>query len=262
MNFGKMRIKNLLFAVLCIVLISCNEESTSDIDIYVVDCKVNYEQSQLLVDRFNTIRQANGIPMLYHDTILDNICRFLVTNKSYIQENGTFREDSVRQLLYENGIIDYQFSINVVSDKDTSELFDSYLLTNDFCTSYIGYLKYANKHIIVKTKSYLTFVNWYIEGHCDVIDGFSNETTAKCYTDSVACTLRATKSGKYYCQFCDHIPLIGENLVKLKRFEMQKVVPDVTDLTQDFFDLVIGTIDVDKCFVITDENMKRLAVLK
>lgn len=257
-----MRIKNLLFAVLSIVLVSCNTDYTSDIDIYVADCKVNYEQSQLLVDRLNTIRQANGIPLLYHDTILDNICRFLVTNKSYIQKNGSFREDSVRQLLYENGIIDYQFSINVVPDKDTSELFNSYLLSNDFCTSHIGYLTYANKHIIVKTNSYLTFVNWFAKVHSDVIDGFSNETTAKCYTDSVACTLRTTKSGRYYCQFCDHIPLIGENLVKLKRFEMQTVVSNVADSTQEFFDLVIGTKDVDKCFVITDEKLKRLAVLK
>lgn len=262
MKFRIMRIKNLLFAFLSILLVSCNADLTSGIDIYVADCKVNYEQSQLLVDRINATRQENGIPLLYHDTILDNICRFLVTNKSYIQKNGTFREDSVRQLFYEKGIIDYQFSINVVPDKDTSELFNSYLLSNDFCTSRIGYLTYANKHIIVKTNNYLTFVNWFAVVRSDVIDGFSNETTAKVYTDSVACTLRTTKSGRYYCQFCDHIPMTGENLAKLKRFEMQTVVSNVADSTQDFFNYVIGTKDVDKYFVITDDKMKRLAVLK
>lgn len=256
-----MKIRNLLLGALCIIVVSCNADSTADIDINVADCKVDHQQSQLLVDRFNEVRQANGIPLLLHDTILDNICRLLVTNKAYLNNNTAFREDSVRQLLYVNGIIDYQFSIDVVLDKDTAALFNSFLLSDDLCTTHIGYLNYANKHIIFKTNNYLTFTKWYIQVHSSVIDGFSNDNSADVFTDSIACYLKTSKPDKYYCQFCDHIPLIEENLDKIKRFEVQAVKSNDSSSAQEMYDLVIGTKDADKSFIISDMNMKRIAVL-
>ena len=181
---------------------------------------VNHKQSKKLIDRFNMLRAMDNLESIEQDTILDNISKILLTNKTYKNSAGVYNEDSVRSLLYRNGIIDYQYEIQEVSDKDTATVFNSFLLADKFDYIRMGYYSNGNRHILLKTKSYLKFNHWLITCHSDPINGLENETSAKAYTDSVICYLKVLKPDEYYYQFYNRMPLNIDNNVEKKKVQI------------------------------------------
>lgn len=254
-----MKASYFVFVALSVFAFFCNAESISNSDKNMTDNIVNHQQSKLLIDRFNKIRQAKKMNEIVQDTTLDNICRTLITNKTYRNLDNTFNENSVRHLLYENGVIDYQYEINEVPDKDTTAIFNSFLLADDSNTIRMGYRKNANKQLLFKTKSFLQFDHWTIAAHSETLSGFNKVTEAAVITDSVICHLKTSNPGKYYYQLYNHIPLSTENLDNIKKYEVQS---GITCDNQDMYDIVIKSTDPNAFFIILNKNNERIVVIK
>lgn len=259
-----MRIIYFVLTALFTIATSCNSKSIPNSDIIVTDIGVDYQQSKILIERFNRLREINKLNRIIQDTILDDICRTLVSNWSYRNNDNSFKEDSVRKLLYEKGIIDYQYEIKEFSDKDTTAIFKSFLLDADSNCIRMGYRKYANRHILFKTVSYLQFFSWETSAHSDPISAFDHQgtmtTTFK--TDFVVCNLRTSKPGKYYYQFCNHIPSSNERLYHFNKYLVEAVSTKNKSDNQNIYDLKIRSTDHNAFFIILNKNKERIAVLK
>jgi len=251
-----MKARFFVIVALIVFTIFCNAESISNSDNNMTDIRDNHQQSKLLIERYNKIRQVKKLNNIIQDTILDNICRTLITNNKYRNIDQTFNEDSVRHLLYRSGAIDYQYEIKEVSDKDTTAIFNSFLLADDSNTIRMGYRKNANKQILFKTKSFLQFDGWGVAAHSEFMDGFKGVTETAVITDSVFCHLKTSTPGKYYYQLYNHIPLSTEKLDNIKKYEVQTVR---ASNNQNMYDLVIKSTENNVFFIISD-NEKIIAV--
>ena len=118
MKFKYVFIMTVLLAMtVCGNLLSQNNNSTQ------TNLSANHKQSKNLIDRFNKFRALENLQSIEHDTILDNVSKILLTDKTFKKSKGIYNEDSVRLLLYRSGIIDYQYEIQEISDKDTATVF-------------------------------------------------------------------------------------------------------------------------------------------
>jgi len=254
-----MEIKYFGIVVLCFFATICNSQSMTDSNIIVTDKGVNHQQSKLLIKRYNKVRQAKKMNDIIQDTALDNICRKLIKDKSYRNIDNTFKEDSIRSLLYESGLIDYQYEIKEVTDKDTTATFNSFLLAENSSKTRMGYIKNANKHILFKTKSFIKY------GYCiaheeseepQVIGGVE---TAKIKTTSVIFHIKTSVPGKYFYQLYDHIPLSTERKDTIKKYEVQssKICDNL-----NMYDIEIQSTYPNTVFLILNTNNERISVIK
>ena len=231
-------------------LLSQNNSFTTD----------NLKQSANPIDSAN-INVMDNLESIEQDTVLDNISKILLTNKAYKNSAGVYNEDSIRSLLYRNGIIDYQYEIQEISNKDTVSVFKTYTLANKSKHIRMGTYKSANKHILFKTKSYLKFDHGLGYARSDVMSAFSYETSAKVYTDSIFRYFKMLELDEYQYQFYDRIP---SSLDKMDNIGKKKVQANRGVSIYGEHDVevkAIGT-EVDMFLIISNKNDERVVVVK
>lgn len=257
-----MKAVNIFNKILIIILIPCIICSAESI-FAATQQKNNRNQSKQLIARYNKLRLKKNLPLLLHDSLLDNVATKIQLNKGYKNSKGSYKEDSIRMLLYNSGIFEYQYDLKEVLDKDTTAAFNSFLLTENSKNIRVGYKKSGNKHILFKTRSYLKFDHWYISVHSDPIDPLNSKvTTVDVKTDWAICYFKTLQAGKYYYQFSDHIPLSTDKMDNIKKFEVQTVRRDNKRATQDMYDLIIKSTKPDMFLIISNKNNERIAVAK
>ena len=204
----------ILLLTICSSLLSQNNNS---------DLSANYKQSKNLIDRFNKLRALENLQNIEYDSVLVNVGKILLTDKTFKNSMGVYDEDSVRLLFYTNGIIDYQYEIQEMSNKDTATVFKDFLLTDKHNYIRAGYYKHGNEHILLKTKSYLKLDHWLVSFHSDVMDAKKPNTEAKVYTDSILGQFKILEPNEYYCQFYYRIPLSTDNIDFIEKKKIQKI---------------------------------------
>lgn len=194
------------------------------------DFLVNHKQSELLIDRFNALRQVENLQHIEHDTVLDDIGKVLLTDKTKIYRKSTnvYNEDSVRLLFYNKGIIDYQYEIKEMSDRDTASVFKDFVLEDKWNHIRAGYYRTENRHILLKTKSYLKCVSVVGSSHCDPISptigsNLSSIQESRCYTDSLIYYFKILVPDTFYYQFHAKLPLSNEKVEEVQKKRVQMV---------------------------------------
>ncbi len=207
------------------------------------DFLVNHKQSKLLIDRFNALRKVENLQRIEHDTVLDDIGKILLTDKPKIYRKSTnvYNVDSVRLLLYNKGIIDYQYEIKEISDRDTASVFKDFIIADKWNHIRAGYYRTENRHILLKTKSYLKCVYVVGSSHCDPISptigsNLSSMQESRCYTDSLIYYFKILVPDTFYYQFHAKIPLSNEKVKEMEKNRVQ-IVPGKSSICgeYDFF---------------------------
>ena len=205
----------ILLLTICSSLLSQNNNS---------DLSANYKQSKNLIDRFNKLRTLENLQNIEYDSVLVNVGKILLTDKTFKNSTGVYDEDSVRLLFYTSGIIDYQYEIQEMSNKDTATVLKDFLLADKHNYIRAGYYKYGNKHILLKTKSYLKFDHGVGTCHSETnIDFFQNPISIPVYTDSIFGYFKILEPNEYYCQFYYRIPLSTDNIDFIEKKKIQTI---------------------------------------
>lgn len=258
-NVEKMKTRNFVIVVLCVFTIFCDAKSISNSNINMADNRDHHLQSKFLIDRYNKKRQEKKMNNIVQDTTLDNICRTLITNRTYRNTDNTFKEDSIRNLIFEGGLIDYQYEIKEVSDKDTTATFNSFLLADNSSKTRMGYIRAANKHILLKTNRFLQYDHCTYSMQTEKMDMFKKVSNSIITISDVTFYLKTPVPGKYFYQLYNHIPLSTEKVDNIKKYEVQ------TSKTCDdhaMYDIMVQSTDSNTVFIILDTNNERIAVIK
>ena len=195
----------------CIVLSSCSFNTQNN-----NKTLFDYDGNKSLFNKYNAIRVKANQNEIYHDTILDEICKVLLTNCNYKNENNEFKEDSIHSLFYRFGIIDYQYNLAYFSDNDTLSKFRDFILSDNFPFIQMGYAKEKNNHILLKTKKYLKFHHAEVTAHSNEVDPLNNSKINHnifVTNDSIKYYFKKLIPDDYYCYFSNHIPLEDNNIV-------------------------------------------------
>jgi len=223
----------------------------------------NQGQSINPIDSVNTLHPTDNLESIEQDTVLDKISKILLTNKSYKNSAGVYNEDSIRSLLYRSGIIDYQYEIQEISDKDTVSVFKTSTLAGKSKHIRMGSYKSANKHILFKTKNYLKFDHgrgYARPFRADLLNP-DVKTTATVYTDSIFRYFKILEPGEYYYQFYDRIP---SSVYSMDNIEKKKVQANRGVSMYGEYDVEIkaaGT-ETDMFLIISNKNNERVVVIK
>lgn len=254
-----MKTRNFVIVALGAFAFFCNAESISNSKINIADNRDHHQQSKILIERYNKIRQVKKMKTIVQDTTLDNICRTIVFNKNNRNIDNSFNEDSIRNSLYEGGIIDYQFEIKEVSDKDTTATFNSFLIADNSNKICMGYIRNANKHILLKTKRFLQFDHCTYTMETEKMNIFKKASKSIITISDVNFYLKTPVPGKYFYQLYNHIPLSTEKVDNIKKYEVQ------TSKTCDdhaMYDIMVQSTDSNTVFIILNTNNERIAVIK
>lgn len=247
-----------------LVLVSCMakpDKNPKNTEIAIFDMANHYKLSELLTDSVNKVRKLNGAVSITHDTTLDNICKILLRKPEYKSTKSDFIEDSIRHLLYRNGIIDYQYDIIEVLDNDKAKVINSFLVADNFHNIRLGYNAFEGRNIFIKTKSYLKFDRWLISTHSDDISGFDNKAETEIITDSAICFLKSFIQGKYFYQFYHRIPLNSDKLSNVKLFEVNTGVATENE-GKIMYDLKIKSTDPNAFLIISNSLNEKIAIVK
>ena len=229
------------------------------------------KRSKNLIDRFNTLRALDGLQSIEHDTILDNICKILLTDetKIYRKSAGVYDEDSVRLLLCEKGIIDYRYEIKEISDKDTVAVFENFLLANKWNHIRTGYYRTGSRHLLLKTESYVKFCQGLGSTRCvaepiDIGSDFNPKQESKCYTDTLVYYFKILIPDQYYYQFYEYFPLSSEKGGNIKKEEVQTRQGIAGYYwKEEEYDFGIKSIwPIDKYSVILNKDNQRVAIIQ
>jgi len=270
-----MKAKSILIITLSLIItgFSCLFSQNGNSTI-TADLPVNSKQSKNLIDRFNALRASDNLQSIKHDSVLDNISKKLLTDKTYRKSKksrktaGVFDEDSVRLLLYKSGIIDYQYEVQEILDKDTANVFNSFLLADNSNYIRAGYYKNENKHILFKTKSYLKYTHGTMKNWCDPIKipmgvpiDPMNPPSAKCYVDSIVNYFKVLIPDQYYYQFYEKIPLSSEKGGNIKKKKVQ-ITRGVSMYGEyDFTTIALGQ-KAYMFLIISNKNNERVVIIR
>ena len=247
---------NILFLILipCILNSQNLLESSQKMD--------NRNRSKQLIERFNKLRTAKNLKSFQHDTLLDNISNILI-NEERFKVNNTYKEDSVRLLLYKKGIIDYQYEITEFLDKDTASTYKSFLLNDLDDNLKVGFTKKNNTNILFKTKSYLKFS--YGTVFCQPFDidrRHSKSIKVDIKTDSINRYFKMMKPDKYYYQFSNRIPLNSEKLDNTQKNEIQIKKTTNENERNEVYDFSIKSTNSNMFLIISNKKNERVVVVK
>ena len=230
---------------------------------YITD---NRKQNTNPIDSVNTLcamDNLESIESIEQDTVLNNISKILLTNKTYKNSAGVYNEDSIRSLLYRSGIIDYQYEIQEVSDKDTASVFKAFSAGTSNHHTRMGYYKSVGRHILFKTKSYLKFDHGRGYTHPHKVDLLNPhaKTTVAIYTDSIFHYFKILEPDEYYYQFYDRIPSSIDNMDNI---EKKKVQTNRGVSMFGEYDFVIKSAgqETDMYLIISNKNNERVVVIK
>lgn len=233
------------------------------------DFLVNHKQSKLLIDRFNTLRKLENLQRIEHDTVLDDIGKVLLTDKTKIYRKSTnvYNEDSVRLLLYNKGIIDYQYEIKEISDRDTASVFKDFIISDKWSHIRVGYYRTENRHMLLKTKSYLKCVYVVGSSHCDPISpiigsNLSSIQESKCYTDSLIYYFKILVPDTFYYQFHAKIPLNNEKVEEMGMKRMERISGKSSMYCEYDFSIKSAGQQTNMFLGILNKDNQRVAVVK
>ena len=221
--------------------------------------KRNQDISKYLIERYNKLRSKRNLSYIQHDTILDNVAMEIQSNRKYRKSMNLFNENSIRFLLYNRGVIDYQYEIIEALDKDTASAYKSFLLNDPFSNLRVGFCKKKNRNILLKTKSFLKFNHWEVSAHSPVIDGLHNKSkTINIGEDSAKCFMKTLKQGKYTYYTTNSIPL------KSDRTAIPTKKPSMVKLTNKSYDLVftLRGNECNKYLIIVNEKNEKVTIMK
>ena len=226
----------------------------------------NHSRSNQIIERYNRLRIKRSIPAIQQDTLLDNIARKIQSNKKFRKSLNVYNEESIREMLYENGIIDYQYEILEFTDKDMTSACTTFLLNDLSGNLRVGTSKNNNRNILFKTKSFLKFDHWEISSRPIVIDGLHNNSTSikvNAINDSAKLFMKTIKKGTYSYYTTDRIPLKSDKpFITTKKPTVNKSIRKFS--SRPSYDLVF-TLRNDECnkyLVVVNEKNERVAILK
>lgn len=249
-----MKTKLLTALWLSISLVSCLNK-TQECDVRISD----NSQSNVLFDNCNKQRLKNNLNVVYHDTILDNICKVLLLQN--MKKNNTYNVDSIHLLFYKNGIIDYQFEIIEFTDNKMLESFRNFILSDNFPFLQVGYARNSNQHIILKTKKYLKFHHGEGSTHSTEIDPLKTKSNQQ-FTfknDIVKYYLQRMIIVDYYYSFSKKIPSKkNDDILDIRNYG--KIVNNI----RDNYDIVFTAKDKEtqKFLIVQNSFNEIVAILK
>ena len=119
------------------------------------DLSTDSERSKNLIDRFNVLRTQIGRPIIVHDTVIDNICKILLTDetKTFRRWTNYYIRDSVGLLLLKKGIPDYRYQIEEISYESmrADEEIKTFFVIGDK-QSRAGSYRAGNRILLLKTE--------------------------------------------------------------------------------------------------------------
>jgi len=262
-----MKAKYIFIIILLSVMTGYNSLLSQDNNSVATDLSMDSKRSKNLINRFNTLRASEGLPSIEHDTVLANIGKILLTDetKTFRKSEGVYDEDSVRLLLlYEKGIIDYQYEIKEISDKDTAAVFKDFLLADRWNHIHAGYYKTKDKHILLKTKSYLKYVCGGASQRLEVTVAEGTNPPmrkTKSHIDSIINYFKILTPGQYYYQFCKKIPLSNEKEKNIKKKKI-KITPGISMYGEYDFVVKASEPETYMFLIISNENNERIVVIR
>lgn len=238
----------------------CSHSPAQNIISNITATPTEHSHSAMLIDRFNTLRELNNLGKIEHDTILDNISKILMANQFLKNAEGVYNEDSVRLLLYKNGVIDYHYTIQETLDIDTVIVYSKFLLADKSDNIRVGSFRNGVNNILFKTTSFLKFIYGTMSVHSDKMDWLHNQTSAKVYTDSIIHYFKILIPDEYYYQFYDHIP---SNIDKMQNIKMEQGYFENLSINENF-DLIIKSrgLETEMFLIISGKNNGRVIVTK
>ena len=226
----------------------------------------NHSRSNQIIERYNRLRIKRSIPAIQQDTLLDNIARKIQSNKKFRKSLNVYTEETIREMLSENGIIDYQYNILEFPDKDMTSACTTFLLNDLSGNLRVGTSKNNNRNILFKTKSFLKFNHGEGFVHSQTIDVLHNKSSTMkidVKTDSLNRYMKTLKKGTYSYYTTDRIPLKSDKpVISTKKPAVVKSNGNLYSKTS--YDLVF-TLREDECnkyLVIVNEKNERVAILK
>jgi len=262
-KFSNMEINKKIFGFILLILFPCFLNIQPQL---VAQQRDNHSCSKQIIERYNLQRIKRFIPIIQHDTLLDNITGEIQSNKKFRKSLNVYSEESIREMLYENGIIDYQYEILEFPDKDMTSACTTFLLNDVSCNLRVGTSIKNNRNILFKTKSFLKFDHWEVSSHSAVIDALHNKSaslTAKVITEYTKLFMKTLIKDAYSYYTTDRIPLKSDKPV-ISRKKSTVVKSNGKLSSKTYYDLVftLRKDECDKYLVIVNEKNERVAVLK
>jgi hypothetical protein len=255
------------FFIICLSLLSTNIISQDTLKNY--EQKVIVNESKKLISKYNNLREKELLPKIEHDSILDMISNeVLINTKKYKNAYNSIIEDSLRYLLYNNGVLDYKYEIFELSKNDSLSSFDSFLLNDRSDNIRCGFAARTDKKLLIKTKSYLMFGYTELSVSSEKKDWLHSPTqnaTFNIIVDSVKYHVKERVKGEYCYYYSDRIPSSSsENFNCISQISETKVNPNNSEIAIKFsdFNLVITSKFPKKFIVIKDKKNEIIGILK
>lgn len=226
-----------------------------------------HNRSKQLIDRCNKVRRSKSLPIIQHDTILDNVANGILHNiRKYKKSATEFNEDSIRFTFYNSGVIDYIFEIKVIPENNgTGNKFKAFFLADKSRNIRMGYSKYGTKNLLIKTNSYVKFKHGEVfvpRMEISTLHNKSKKLEVSAKNDSIKYYLQIVTPGKYYYHFTNHIPTNNDSINDIKRYKARVVTTNNKGMENNFFDLVITSKNPELYLIITNEKKEKVAMLK
>lgn len=226
-----------------------------------------HNRSKQLIDRYNKVRRSKSLPIIQHDTILDNVAYEILHNiRKYKKSTTEFNEDSIRFTFYNSGVVDYIFEIKVIPENDgAGNKFKAFFLADRSRNIKMGYSKYGAKNLLIKTNSYVKFEHaecFMPALHIDWLHNKSKTMQVSAKNDSIKYYLKIVTPGKYYYHYSNQISSNNDSINDIKRYKARVVTTNNKGMQNNFFDLVITSKNPELYLIITNEKKEKVAILK
>lgn len=229
----------------------------------------NKNRSVQLIERYNKLRSSRSLSIINRDSVIDDVTNEILLDKKYRKSTSEFNEDSIRSLFYDKGVMDYKFEIKEISDKDTSVTFNTFLLADTSANIRIGYSKYGNKHLLIKTKSYLKYDFGVFACSSSIKNDEHhpnlNQKVQQTKIDTAIFYVKAIIPGKYFYHYLNHIPLSLEPMMSDKKYEVKESLiknPFTKETTIAYHGLVLTSCRPDMYLIVTNDKDEIIAILK
>lgn len=231
--------------------------------------KNNRNRSVQLIERYNKLRSSRSLPIIKRDSLMDDVTNEILINKKYRKSASEFNEDSIRSLFYDKGVMDYKFETKEILDKDTCEMFNTFLLADRSVNIRIGYSKYGSKHLLIKTKSYLKYDFGVFACSSSIKKDErhpnQNQEVQKTEIDTAIFYVKEIIFGKYFYHYSNHIPLSSEPVVSDKKYEVKESLIKnqfTKETTIAYHSLVLTSCRPDMYLIVTNDKDEIIAILK
>jgi len=164
--------------------------------------------------------------------------------------------------------MDYKFETKEILDKDTSVEFNAFILADSSSNIRMGYSNYGNKHLLIKTKSYLKYEFGEVYVPQVSIERKKKDfpkAEGKIKIDSVVFYVKCIIPGKYYYHYLNHIPSSLEPVGSGHKYEVKesnKRNPFNKELNNTYPCMILSSEQPDMYLIVTNEKNEIIAILK